>query len=154
MSQMNKYFILSLILLFVNINIFASQTDKNSVVLDKKNAIYWQDNLSSEKSSEDWDDAIEYCDQLVLNSMTKWRLPTFNELLSIVDYTRVNPAINPAFEYVHEGTYWTSVNFSATLSRAWTIDFRTGKTYYSYKTTNHSVRCVKDIPATLAKDNK
>jgi len=95
---MKKYFTLSLLLLFSNTNTFASETDKNTVVLDKKNAIYWQDNLSSQKSSEDWDDAIEYCDQLVLNSMTKWRLPTFNELLSIVDYRRVNPAINPTFE--------------------------------------------------------
>ena len=149
---MKKYFILSLLLLFVNTNTFASETSKSSVVLDKKNAIYWQDNVSSQKSSEDWDDAIEYCDQMVLNNMAKWRLPTFKELHSIVDYTRANPAINPAFEYVHEGTYWTSVTFSATLSRAWTIDFRTGKTYYSYKTTNHSVRCVKDIPS--AKDKK
>jgi hypothetical protein len=86
--------------------------------------------------------------------MAHWRLPTFNELLSIVDYRRVNPAINPVFEYVNEGTYWTSIDFSATTSRAWTIDFRTGKTYYSYKTTNHSVRCVKDIPVESAKDKK
>jgi len=151
---MKKYFILSLILLGINTNIFAGEAGQNSVVLDKKNAIYWQDNLSSEKSSEDWDDAIEYCDKLVLNNMKHWRLPTFNELLSIVDYTRVNPAINPVFEYVNEGTYWTSIDFAATASRAWTIDFRTGRTYYSYKTTNHSVRCVKAIPAQSAKDKK
>jgi len=150
---MKKYFIISLMFLFTNTNIFASHTDKNSVVLDKKNAIYWQDDLSSQKSSEDWDDAIEYCDKLILNNMKHWRLPTFNELLSIVDYTRVDPAINPVFEYVNEGTYWTSIDFSATTSRAWTIDFRTGKTYYNYKTTNHSVRCVKEIPAS-AKDEK
>ena len=151
---MKKYFILSLILLGINTNIFAGEAGQNSIVLDKKNAIYWQDNLSSQKSSEDWDDAIEYCDKLVLNNMKHWRLPTFNELLSIVDYTRVNPAINPVFEYVNEGTYWTSIDFSATASRAWTIDFRTGRTYYSYKTTNHSVRCVKAIPAQSAKDKK
>jgi len=144
---MKKCFIISLLFLSVNTNTFADETDKNFVVSDKKNAIYWQDNLSSEKSSEDWDDAIEYCDKLVLNNMKHWRLPTFNELLSIVDYTHVNPAIDPVFEYVNEGTYWTSIDFSATSSRAWTIDFRTGKTYYSYKTTNHSVRCVKNITA-------
>ena len=151
---MKKYFILFLLFLFVQTNTLANETGKNSVILDKKNAIYWQDNLSSEKSSEDWDDAIEYCDKLVLNKMEHWRLPTFSELLSIVDYDHVNPAINPVFEYVNEGTYWTSIDFSATISRAWTIDFRTGKTYYSYKTTNHSVRCVKEIPVESAKDEK
>jgi len=151
---MKRYMILSFMVLLANTSIFANETNKSSVVTDKIHAIYWQDNLSSQKSSEDWDDAIEYCDKLVLNSIGKWRLPTFNELLSIVDYTRVNPAINPIFEYVNEGTYWTSRDFSATTSRAWNIDFRTGKTYYSYKTTNHSVRCVKDIPVPSAKDKK
>ena len=151
---MKRYMILSFIVLLANTSIFANETNKSSVVTDKIHTIYWQDNLSSEKSSEDWDDAVEYCDKLVLNSIDKWRLPTFNELLSIVDYTRVNPAINPVFEYVNEGTYWTSIDFSASRSRAWTIDFRTGKTYYSYKTTNHSVRCVKDIPVPSAKDKK
>jgi hypothetical protein len=151
---MKRYMILSLMVLLVNTSIFANETNRSSIVTDKIHAIYWQDTLSSQKSSEDWDDAIEYCDKLVLNNMGKWRLPTFNELLSIVDFTRVNPAINPIFEYVNEGTYWTSRDFSATTSRAWTIDFRTGKTYYSYKTTNHSVRCVKDIPIPSAKDKK
>ena len=151
---MKRYMILFFMILLTHSTVFANETNRNSVVLDKKNSIYWQDNLFSEKSSEDWDDAVEYCNKLVLNTMNKWRLPTFNELLSIVDYTRVDPAINPVFDYVNEGTYWTSVDFSATVSRAWTIDFRTGKTYYSYKTTNHSVRCVKDIPVPSAKDKK
>ncbi|MCD6211616.1 MAG: DUF1566 domain-containing protein [Sulfurovum sp.] len=151
---MKRYMILSFMVLLANTSIFANETNKSSIVTDKIHTIYWQDNLSSQKSSEDWDDAVEYCDKLVLNSIDKWRLPTFNELLSIVDYTRVNPAINPVFDYVHEGTYWTSLDFSATTSRAWTIDFRTGKTFYSYKTTNHSVRCVKDIPVPSAKDKK
>jgi uncharacterized 2Fe-2S/4Fe-4S cluster protein (DUF4445 family) len=132
-------------LLLMQSNSFASEKGKQNVILDKKNAIYWQDTLFSEKSSEDWDDAIAYCEQLSLDGMKKWRLPTFSELLYIVDYTRSDPAIQAVFTYVNQGTYWTSVDFSATKSRAWTIDFRTGKTYYSYKTTNHSVRCVKDI---------
>jgi hypothetical protein len=151
---MKRYMILSLMVLLANTSIFANETNRSSIVTDKIHDIYWQDTLSSQKSSEDWDDASEYCDKLVLNNMGKWRLPTFNELLSIVDFTRVNPAINPVFEYVNEGTYWTSRDFSATTSRAWTIDFRTGKTYYSYKTTNHSVRCVKDIPIPSSKDKK
>ncbi len=151
---MIRYMILSFMVLLTHSTVFANEINRNAVVLDKKNAIYWQDNLFTQKSSEDWDDAVEYCDKLVLNTMDKWRLPTFNELLSIVDYTRVNPAINPIFDYVNEGTYWTSVDFSASPSRAWTIDFRTGKTYYSYKTTNHTVRCVKDIPTQAEKENK
>jgi len=144
-------------LLFITLSTLATfgyAAEKNSVVLDKANAIYWQDAPFSKKSSRDWDDAVAYCQSLTLNGMSKWRLPTFNELLSIVDFNRVDPAINPVFSYVQENTYWTSTDFSATRARAWTIDFRTGKTYYSYKTTNHAVRCVKEIPADTKKDEK
>ena len=135
-------------------SLYSGSNNPNSLILDKPNAIYWQDNVSSQKSSEDWDDAVLYCDKLALNGIKHWRLPTFSELFSIVDYTRVNPAINPIFSFVGEGTYWTSTDFAPTTARAWTIDFRTGKTFYSYKTTNHAVRCVKDIAAQPTKESK
>lgn len=151
---MQKYMIFSLVVLFSSINSFAEEKHTNSVVTDKINTIYWQDNSSSQKSSKDWDDAVLYCDKLVLNGVSHWRLPTFKELFSIVDYTRVHPAINPVFSFVKEGTYWTSTDFAPSRSRAWTIDFRTGKTYYSYTTTNHAVRCVKDMPVQSTKESK
>ena len=151
---MQKYVIFSLVVLLAAVNSFAGEKRADSVVTDKKNAIYWQDNLSSQKSSEDWEDAVLYCSKLVLDGRSDWRLPTFRELFSIVDFTRSNPAINPVFVYVDEGAYWTSTDFSPTPARAWTIDFRTGKTYYNYKTTNHTVRCVKNISAESAKESK
>ena len=126
----------------------AGTNNTNAVISDKKQHIYWQDTaIPKKKNTKDWDDAEAYCNTLVLNGIENWRLPTFTELLSIVDYRHFEPAINPVFEHTAEGTYWTATDFSATRSRAWTIDFRTGKTYYSYKTTNHAVRCVADFPA-------
>ncbi len=125
-----------------------------NVVLDKRNGIYWADDPASGQNGEDWDDAVAYCEKLVLGGMEQWRLPTFKELFSIVDYSRVKPAINPVFSFVKEGTYWTSTDFAPNVSRAWTIDFHTGKSFYSYKSTNHAVRCVKDIPAKVEKESK
>jgi len=152
---MKVYLILLLAASIAGIDLSAAeQLGKSSVVLDKRNHIYWQDNLSSQRSSEDWDDAVLYCDELVLSGLKHWRLPTFEELLSITDYSRSHPAINPAFEFVEEGTYWTSTDFAPTTSRAWTIDFRTGETYYNYKTTNHTVRCVKNIPVSGTKEKR
>ena len=142
---MKKIVIFSLLISIMSIESFATELKRSSVVTDNINKIYWQDNSSSKMTSEDWDDAVEYCDKLTLDGVTNWRLPTFRELLSITDYSHVDPAINPYFDEVAMGTYWTSTNFSASKSRAWTIDFRTGKTYYNYKTTNHTVRCVKDM---------
>ena len=151
---MQKKMILFSFVFVATVSIFADAQQTDSMVTDERNALYWQDNVSSEKSSEDWNDALQYCDTLAINGVTRWRLPTFKELFSIVDYTLNNPAINPVFSFVREGTYWTSTVFSPTKARAWTIDFRTGKTYYNYTTTNHAVRCVKDIPLKSAKENK
>jgi len=142
---MQKYAIVLSTLLLIATQSFAQSKSASSVVTDKKNMIYWQDDASSKATSEDWDDAILYCKKLEIDGKRDWRLPTFDELLSIVDYSRVNPAIDPIFEEVAEGTYWTATNFSTTDARAWTIHFSTGMTYYSYKTTNHAVRCVKDM---------
>jgi len=148
----NRIFLAAVLL--IGLNSLAGAKSSSNVVKDERNGIYWQDTEDSKVSSEDWDDAELYCDKLVLNGMEKWRLPTFRELLSIVDYSRSNPAINPLFAHVDEGTYWTSTDFSPTTSRAWTIDFRTGKTYYNYKTTNHAVRCVKAVSVGSAKEKK
>jgi len=140
--------------ILLGITLHATENNNNSVISDKKQHIYWQDStIPKKKNTKDWDDAAIYCETLVLNGIENWRLPTFTELLSIVDYKHFEPAINPVFEHTAEGTYWTATDFSATRSRAWTIDFRTGKTYYSYKTTNHAVRCVADFP-TQTKETK
>ena len=151
---MQKYVLVLSVVLAVGTQSFAAGKQRGSVVKDERNGIYWQDTQSSKMSSEDWDDAVLYCDHLYLRGMSHWRLPTFEELLSIVDYRRAYPAINPLFDSVTEGTYWTSTTFSPTTSRAWTIDFRTGTTYYSYKTTNHAVRCVKEIADSKPKESK
>lgn len=151
---MKKYIILILAGLFAGTNSFSDAKQAGNMVKDERNAIYWQDTQASKVSSEDWDDAVLYCDKLVLDGLEKWRLPTFKELFSIVDYNLVHSAINPLFGFTNEGTYWTSTNFSPTPARAWTIDFRTGETYYNYKTTNHTVRCVKDIVTQASKESK
>ena len=130
-------------LLLLSGTLFAQS--KPDVVLDERNHIYWQDNTESAQSSEDWEDALSYCHTLTLDGLQGWRLPTFRELLSIVDFGRVNPAVLRVFAHTAEGTYWTSTPFAANVSRAWTIDFRSGVTYYSYKSTNHAMRCVKDV---------
>lgn len=151
---MYKQLIPLLLCTLLSSTLYATSHNLNAVISDKKQHIYWQDTpLPQKKNTKDWEDAEVYCESLVLNGIKNWRLPTFTELLSIVDYTRSEPAINPVFTHTAEGTYWTATVFSATRARAWTIDFRSGKTYYSYKTTNHAVRCVADF-TTDKKDEK
>lgn len=78
------------------------------------------------------------------------RVPNVSELLSIVDYGSVGPAIdskyfpNTAFEY-DNADYWTSQPFAQAGDYAWYINFYSGsKEYFSNKTSEfHSVRLVR-----------
>lgn len=70
-----------------------------------------------------------------------WRMPTVQELLAIVDYARLVPAIDPAFDNCEPGcgvaqcsctaliSYWsstTAVGFSG--ATAWVVDYNSGRT--------------------------
>jgi hypothetical protein len=62
-----------------------------TTVLDKRTGLTWQ-RVSGPLTYQD--DAISYCDGLELGTYRDWRVPNMAELLSIVDVTRFNPAID------------------------------------------------------------
>ena len=69
-----------------------SRDDAKNVVTDSVYKLMWQD--GDEIFKGDYDKAIKYCENLTFAGFEDWRLPTLNELLSITDDSRYNPAIN------------------------------------------------------------
>lgn len=57
-----------------------------------------------------WQNALKYCEGLALAGHTDWRLPNVRELLSIVDYGRYDPSIDPIFGAV-SNVYCSSSTF-------------------------------------------
>jgi len=112
----------------------ASYTDNgDGTVTDDVTKLVWQKSVTSSQAYS-WCDAINYCATLTLAGRT-WRLPTRIELLSLVDFTRGNPAINTtAFPGVPGGKYhWTSspwvVSQIATKPQySWIVNFSEGLT--------------------------
>ena len=78
-----------------------------------------------------------------------WRLPTRVELLSLVDDTRSDPAIDTArFPDTKSGAYWTSTVHASVSSCAWFVDFLDGGAYnYRRDYDNAFVRAVRASPA-------
>jgi len=112
----------------------ASYTDNgDGTVTDNVTKLVWQKAVTSSQAFA-WCDAINYCATLTLAGRT-WRLPTRIELLSLVDFTRGNPAIDTtAFPGLPGGKYhWTSspwvVSQIATKAQdTWIVNFSEGLT--------------------------
>ena len=122
-----------------------SRSDEG-IVTDHKTGLQWQDdynNNNEEIKTAKWIDAIDYCKNLMLGSSNDWRLPNIRELLSIVDHSRYDPAIDPIFQYTVSDYYWSSTTYVGYTGAAWDVWF-----YYGYsngwnKDDNHYVRCVR-----------
>lgn len=72
----------------------------NGTISDNATALMWQQ--ADDGQTRNWQDALNYAENLSLAGYSDWRLPNAKELQSIVDYDRCpdftnSPAINPIF---------------------------------------------------------
>jgi hypothetical protein len=89
-----------------------------------------------------WEEALTYCENLTLpaGGYSDWRLPNRNELQSIVDYSRFNPAIDTNFFSDTAAAYFLS---STSSPAAWSVAFNNGTVYYWHKGSRGYVRAVR-----------
>jgi hypothetical protein len=85
---------------------------------------------------------------LTLWTYDDWRLPTYKELDSIVDYTIMgNPRIDTTYfiiaTNVHSRQYWSSTISATDTLYAWIVNFGSGNSKLEIKTDSRSVRCVR-----------
>jgi len=85
-----------------NIDNFSKSGD---TVIDKARNLVWQDTPEVITVKKNWEEAQAYCQAL---DGKDWRLPSYDELISIVDYTKHTLAIMPAFKYIVSEYYWSS----------------------------------------------
>lgn len=118
-----------------------TRDDANGIVTDIVTGLQWQDDAVGSVMA--WEEAIGHCETLELGPYTDWRLPNLNELTSLVDDTRVNPAISPVFVNTASSYYWSSTTFAGTTSGAWLVYFNYCGRSPSLKTGSFYVRCVR-----------
>ena len=63
----------------------------NGTVLDNTTNLTWKQEIHGRTFN--WKQAKEYASQLNLGRYNDWRLPTKEELQSLVDFTRNNPCL-------------------------------------------------------------
>ena len=116
----------------------------NNIVVDNNTGLEWQQTIPS--GTYTWDDAMNYCDDLVYAGYRDWRLPTRKELLSIVDNSRWYPAVDTtyfAYSSNYSDNFWTSEQYVGYALAAWDINFYLGSSTGNIKTEKQFVRCVR-----------
>ncbi len=126
-------------------------TSSGDVVLDKVTHLMWQRNV--DPTSRSWDDAQTYCACLTLGGYHDWRLATRIELVSIVDFTKSDPAIDVAAFPATPGDYfWTSSPLAGSASTAWYVYFFDGNTHSGGTDSAYRVRCVRSTETTAPRE--
>ena len=117
--------------------------DKNVVICSeaKLGKLMWQDEVRNFEWT--WEQANEYCRLINIAGFDDWRLPTIDELISITDKSKINPAINSAFKNTEFNWYWSSTRGVDDPSRVWAVNFWYGD-YWNNASGRCFVRCVRD----------
>ena len=115
----------------------------DGTVTDTSTGLMWQQSTGA--TTYTWAQAKAYCADLDLAGKSDWRLPTRNQLQSIVDYNESSPPISSTF---FPGTvaanHWTSTTNASNTINAWGVNFFNGNASCDYlKTSAYYVRAVR-----------
>ena len=112
-------------------------------VLDKETGLVWE--KSPDTTSRTWENAISYAYNKNVGGRKGWRLPTVEELASLVDTTQSNPALPSGhpFTNVQSYYYWSSTTNVFDPCYAWFVTFFNGVVTTTAKSGTHYVWCVR-----------
>jgi hypothetical protein len=111
-------------------------------VLDKETGLVWAKNANIAGITKPWQEAITYCRDLTIGGRKGWRLPSIEELASLVEPMRMYPPALPTghpFTGVQSNYYWSSSEYEGDSGRAWYVHMEQGAVYYYYKSSLYYV---------------
>jgi hypothetical protein len=115
----------------------------SQAVLDRETGLVWEQAPSI--STFIWEDAQTYCNTLRTGNRMGWRVPTIQELASLVDPSKSGPALPTGHPFSNVPSSYTSYYWSATTlspvsgfgPSAWTVWFFDGAVASYGKTVNY-----------------
>jgi hypothetical protein len=92
-----------------------------------------------------WQEAINYCKHLKLGGYSDWRLPSKEELETLIKKGSSSPTINTkVFPDTESSYYWSSTTYASYTYGAWCVNFSGGYLNSYDKSNSYYVRAVRD----------
>ena len=126
----------------------------DGTVTDNHTRLMWVKDPSAAGIGDvyNWSDAVATCEGLSYADYSDWRLPSINELSSLVDRDRLQPAMNSVFAGGWSGSssyaYWSSTVYALTTMYCCYVDFRIGVVWRMNRPVEFFVRPVRGTPRT------
>jgi hypothetical protein len=110
---------------------------------DLSTGLMWQE--KDDGLERDWEQALEYCETLVLAGEADWRLPNAREIMTLMDYTLPNASIYEGlFPGAGQKKYWTGTTLTCCVDAAYAVNHDAAIGYCDQKKTlPMNVRCVR-----------
>ncbi len=100
---------------------------RDDLVLDKEKGVIWARDAHLAGKPLTWEDAINDCQSLQLCDLKGWRLPTKEELSSLIDPSQIAPALPKGHPFVNvKYTYWTGTTYENFSDDAYYVHFGQG----------------------------
>ncbi len=120
---------------------------QEEAVLDRETQLIWERTPSPVQTR--WGNAGVLCALKSVGGQPGWRLPTFFELMTLVDPARHDtastpllPVDNPFFGIGDQG-YWSSNTHATEATKAYAVDFSIGDVAADHKHATHRLWCVR-----------
>jgi len=95
-------------------------------VLDRETGLVWQ--VASD-TIFNWYDAQSYCYSLEIGGSRGWRLPTIDELATLIDSTQTDPALPEGHPFIGNHlsySFWSSTTDAQNSNYVWMVQFGNG----------------------------
>lgn len=108
----------------------------DEAVLDKETGLVWERSPGTTKT--DWHTAMDVLVNKIIGGRKGWRLPTYEELASLVDPSQQNPALplgHPflTVQYSNTDYYWSATTLYRATDNARGVEFKQGAIIYGAK---------------------
>ena len=117
----------------------------SAAVLDRETGLVWD--RSPVATTFTWTDAHLFCNELPTGNRLGWRLPTYQELTSLVDLSVPLPGPRlPAghpFPTVQPTEYWSATTTAVDTSGAWALNFASASPRRDVRTNPKAAWCVR-----------